>query len=287
MDRENFCDRAIPRSARSWVSVTGVAHASAELRVEWGRTFFMRSLFLAGAVLAAVLVGVSGMKARANDRDLRGHGIAKTGLTPVYPDGFACSPLTSLYASWIDVDETRRSEVHSGVDGGRLGEEVLAPAPGTVVAAWEADWGWGDEGALLVLHTRADLNLTSGSPYYYSAFYHLRLSDVVGFRPGEPIARGQVLARVFRPGGKERYLPEVHWEVWEIGHPQPLTWRENENGRPDWYNKSAALIDPLYLLSRETPPNANLEVLVTPFEAGKDYSRFRGFTYILPCVRQR
>jgi murein DD-endopeptidase MepM/ murein hydrolase activator NlpD len=246
----------------------------------------MRSLLLAGAAIAAVVLGVSTMKARATDREMKGYGIAKTGLTPVYPEGFTCSPLTSLYGSWIDIDGSRRGEINSGVDGGNLGEPIFAPAPGTVVAAWEADWGWGDEGALLVLHTRADLNLTDGSPYYYSAFYHLRLDDVVGFQPGQAIARGQVLAHVFRPGGKKKYLPEVHWEIWEIGHADALTWRDGKKGRPDWYNKSAALIDPLYLLSRETPPNADLEVLVTPFEAGKDYSRFRGFTYILPCVRK-
>lgn len=227
------------------------------------------------------------MKARANDRDLKGYGIAKTGLTPTYPAAFSCSPLTSLYASWLDIDGSERSEIHSGVDGGALGEAILSPGPGSVVAAWEADWGWGDEGALLILHTREQLNLTGGPPYYYSAFYHLRFDDVEAFQPGQAIARGQVLAHVFRPGGKKRYLPEVHWEIWEIGHWDALTWRENKHGRPDWYNKSAALIDPLYLLSRETPPSATLEVMVTPFEAGKDYSRFRGFTYILPCVPKR
>jgi hypothetical protein len=246
----------------------------------------MRSLLVAGAAIAAVVIGMSGMKARANDRDLKGYGITRTGLTPVYPDGFACSPLTSLYGSWLDIDGSERSEVHSGVDGGALGEAILSPASGTVVGAWEADWGWGDEGALLVLHTRSDLNLVGGSPYYYSAFYHLNLDDVEDYRPGQAIVRGQVLAKVFRPGGKKRYLPEVHWEVWEIGHPDAFSWREGEHGRADWYNKSATLIDPLYLLSRETPPSANLEVLVTPFEAGRDYSRFRGFTYILPCVRR-
>jgi hypothetical protein len=59
----------------------------------------MRTLLFIGAVIA-VTVGGSAMKARANDRDLKGYGITKTGLTPLYPEGFVCSPLTSLYASW-------------------------------------------------------------------------------------------------------------------------------------------------------------------------------------------
>ncbi len=226
------------------------------------------------------------MKARANEREFKGYGIAKTGLTPVYPDAFACSPLTSLYASWIDVDGGRRSEKHSGVDGGRLGEPILAPGPGVVVAAWESDSGWGDEGALLLLHTRAELNLTDGPPFYYSAFDHLRFNDIATLAPGQRIARGEVLARVFRPGGKRKYLPEVHWEVWEVQDPRALQWRENWRGRPVWTNRKAELIDPLYLLSRHTPPDAHLGVAITPFEADEDYRGFRGFTYILPCKRR-
>mgnify|MGYP001253632732 CR=1 FL=1 len=227
------------------------------------------------------------MKARANDALLKGYGITKTGLAPLYPEGFACSPLTSLYASRLDIDGSKRGEAHSGVDGGRLGEAILAPGPGTVAAAWQADWGWGDEGALLLLHSRADLNLSEGSAFYYSAFYHLSVEDVAAYQVGQPIARGQQIARVHRPGGKKRYLPEVHWEVWEISAAEPLKWVEGKHGRPDWVNKTALLIDPLYLLSRQTPPNANLEVTITPFEAGRDYSGFRGFTYILPCERVR
>jgi murein DD-endopeptidase MepM/ murein hydrolase activator NlpD len=242
-----------------------------------------RWLLIIGAVIA--VTGGGAAMARANHHSLKGYGITKTGLTPIYPQGFACSPLTSLYASWQDIDGSRRGEAHSGVDGGRLGEPIYAPAAGTVVAAWKADWGWGDEGALLVQHSREQLNLTDGSAFYYSAFYHLRFEDAAAFKPGQPIARGQQLATVFRPGGKQRFLPEVHWEVWEISDAETLRWIENKHRRPDWVNKTAMLIDPLYLLSRETPPGANLEVVVVPFEAGKDYSAFRGFTYILPCAR--
>jgi hypothetical protein len=237
------------------------------------------------AVLIAALFGASTMKLRASDREMKGYGITKTGLTPLYPATFECSPLTSLYASWTDVDGSQRSEIHSGVDGGRLNEELFAPGAGVVVAAWKADWGWGDEGALLLLHTRAQLNMQAGSPFYYSAFYHLRFDDVSAYVPGQLIARGQTLARIFRPGGKKRYLPEVHWEVWEVADPNQIAWSENSHGRPSWENATAELIDPLYLLSREVPPDINNQVAIVPFERGNDYSRFRGFTYILPCAK--
>ncbi len=246
----------------------------------------LTGVLTAAAFAATCFMGFQTMKARASDRMLKGAGITKTGLTPLYPDAFDCSPLTSLYASWIDVDGRKRSEKHSGVDGGRLGEPILSPAAGVVVTTWKGDSGWGDEGALLLLHTRADLNLKDGAPFYYSAFDHLRFEEVAQYAPGRKVARGDVLAHVFRPGGKKKYLPEVHWEVWEVHHPTAIVWGTNKRGRPDWVNPTAELIDPLFLLSRETPPDENLQVTVTPFELGGDYRRFRGFTYILPC-RQR
>src|SRR5579871_2268391 len=49
--------------------------------------------------------------AAAEDK-LKGYDITSTGLRPRYPKDYACSALTSLYASWIDVDRTRRDEHH-------------------------------------------------------------------------------------------------------------------------------------------------------------------------------
>ncbi|MFA5899272.1 MAG: M23 family metallopeptidase [Hyphomicrobium sp.] len=216
----------------------------------------------------------------------KGYDITPTGLRPVYPEQYACSPLTSLYASWIDVDGTRRDEVHSGIDGGRLGDAVLAPAPGTVKAMWKANWQWGNEGALLIRHTREDLNLDSGAPYYYSAFYHLKYDDVKDFKPGQHIERGQRLANVFRPGGKSKYLPEVHLEVYEIDDDKITTWRMNKYGAPDWDNDTARLIDPLYLMALHAPPADSVHVTVKPFEAKANYEGFPGFTYILPCQKR-
>jgi murein DD-endopeptidase MepM/ murein hydrolase activator NlpD len=239
----------------------------------------------AHVLLTAGLFGGAAMLAIANPSDevMKGYDITPSGLSPAYPDGFRCSPLTSLYASWIDVDGSRRSEPHSGVDAGRLGEPILSPGPGTVRAAWLANWGWGSEGALIIRHTREELNLTDGAPFYYSEFDHLKYSDVRHFKEGQQIARGEKLAEVYRPGGNRNYLPEVHWEVWEIGDDDDLSWSTNKFGGEDWINESARLMDPLYLLSRNTPPGDEGKVLLTPFVRSANYDHFVGFTYILPC----
>jgi hypothetical protein len=236
-------------------------------------------LVLSAAVMTAVMAKSRG------DIDWKGYDIKPTGLKPQYPMGFTCSPLTSLYASWIDVDGTRRKEPHSGVDGGHLGDSILAPGAGTVRAVWRADWGWGDEGALLIEHSPHQLNLRDHAALYYSEFDHLRYADISDMKEGESISRGEILANVFRPGGNDEYLPEVHWEVWEIKENDDLSWSTNKYGGKYWINETARLIDPLYMLARNTAPASDGDVTITPFVYNKDYSGFRGFTYILPCWR--
>ena len=208
---------------------------------------------------------------------------APRGLEPFDPPGLVCSPVTSLFWSWIDVDGSRRDEPHSGVDAGRLNDPIFAPADGVVVAVWHADWGWGHEGALMIRHDRADLGLSEGPAYYYSEFDHLRYGDIADIPVGKPVRRGERLARVFRPGGNPQYLPEVHWEVWSIEDDSATTWDTNEYGERAWSNPTGRLIDPLYLMSLNAPPREDGRVEIVPFEAGRDYSGYRGFTYILPC----
>ena len=106
--------------------------------------------------------------------------------------------------SWTDVDGTKRSEPHSGVDGGRLGDPILAPAAGVVIAVWQANWGWGSEGALLIRHSRTDVGLQDGPEHYYSEFDHLRYEEIRSIAAGKQVKRGEQLATVFRPGGKRR-----------------------------------------------------------------------------------
>jgi murein DD-endopeptidase MepM/ murein hydrolase activator NlpD len=226
-----------------------------------------------------------GSAIHAQSPDLKGYDITETGLTPKYPSGADCPPLTSLYASWIDVDGTRRSEQHSGVDGGRLGDTILAPGPGVIRAAWKADWGWGSEGAILIRHSAAELGLSDSEKIYYSEFDHLTYREARAFTEGQAIARGEALARVGRPGGNPRYLPEVHWEVWEADD-DVLVWSTNKHGGRFWTNKSARLIDPLYMLALNFPPEG-ASVAITPFDSGADYSQYRGFTYIFPCQKNK
>jgi len=222
----------------------------------------------------------------AEERSLKGYDIASTGLQPSYPRNYMCPPLTSLYASWIDVDGTRRKERHSGVDAGRLGDPVLAPAPGKVRRVWVADWGEGHEGAVLLRHTREDLNLADGPRFYYSEFDHVKYSDVSSLKEGQRIERGERIGQVFRPGGKSIYLPEVHFEVYEVDDDNALEWRVNERGTEFFTNPKSRLIDPLYVLSLEVRPNSQLEAPIQPFEANRSYREFKGFTYFLECRKR-
>ena len=111
----------------------------------------------------------------------------------------------------------------------------------------------------------------------------LKIADISGLKVGQSISRGDLLAYVFRPGGNEEYLPEVHWEVWEIGAGDDLSWSTNKYGGKYWINETARLIDPLYMLARNTPPATDGDVAVAPFVENKNYAGFKGFTYILPC----
>lgn len=135
----------------------------------------------------------------------------------------------------------------------------------------------------MIRHSRTDLGLADGPEHYYSEFDHLRYAEIRSIAVGQRVARGEQLATVFRPGGKRRYLPEVHWEVWTIDDDGATTWRDNEYGRPAWRNETAELIDPVHMLSLNAPPSTDGSADIAVFEPGRDYREFRGFTYILPC----
>lgn len=214
----------------------------------------------------------------------KGYGVIPTGLRPAYPAGYHCSPLTSLYASWVDVDGGLRDAIHTGVDGGRLGEWIMAPADGTIRAVWRSNWQWGWEGSLLIIHDRDDVNLDGEAQFYASEFDHLDYNDINRFKIGERVKRGQPLAKVARPGGKPKYLPETHWEVWEL-ESDKIVWKKNKFNAPVWSSKGAELIDPLYMLGRNQDENNGHIVNIVPYEECRDYEDCRGFTYILPCVK--
>jgi hypothetical protein len=269
-----FLDRTEWRMTGQWLAIAAVLATAPATGAVAG---------CGPACLKLAAAETTQMPTDAVEEKLKGYDITSTGLEPRYPKDYVCSALTSLYASWIDVDRTRRDERHSGIDGGRLDDAILAPAPGTVRRVWIADWGQGHEGALLIVHTREDLNLSEGPKFYYAEFDHLKYEDISGLKEGQRIARGERIASVYRPGGKRRYLPEVHLEVYEVGEDDALTWGVSERGTEYFENPTSRLIDPLYLLSLEVRPNRRLEVPITPFESQRDYSAFKGFTYFLPC----
>lgn len=241
-----------------------------------------RSAIVAGFVaLTAIACAI------VNQFDLDSLETLPTGLVAVDPSGWRCSPVTSLFGSLIDVDGKSRDIRHEGIDAGRLGEAVLAPADATVIALWETDNCCGKEYNLLLLHTRDDVNLHDGPPYYYSEFDHLDGDDVADLEVGDRIRRGQRIARVSRPGGDERYLAEVHWEVYRVRRhsDHALTWTTNDQYAPMWLNLNARLVDPLTLLSKQRRPSASGAVELPVYVEGRDYRNFKGFTYILPCAR--
>jgi murein DD-endopeptidase MepM/ murein hydrolase activator NlpD len=239
--------------------------------------------FSMAALLSALLLLFHGGAVRAQTNLAPENADQHRSLTPVYPPDRACSPLTSLFSSWDDIDGSKRDEPHTGVDGGRFGDPILAPAPGEVIAVWRADWGWGPEGALMLRHSRQDLGLTSGPDFYYSEFDHLHYDEISHVRVGKKVKRGEVLAHVYWPGGDPHYLPEVHWEVWSIGDDDETDWDEDKNGAKHWTNETGHLIDPLSMMSLDAGAHSEGRVTITPFDAKRDYSGFRGFTYILPC----
>jgi murein DD-endopeptidase MepM/ murein hydrolase activator NlpD len=242
---------------------------------------FALSLMLIGAAMTLA----HDIEARA-DAARRENKLKRTGLIPRYPADRICPPITSFYASWDDVDGTRRREPHSGVDAGGLGDIIIAPAPGTIIAAWKANWGWGDEGALLIRHSRAELGLASGPEFYFSEFDHMRFADVEKLHEGSRVDRGQSLGIVSRPGGNSRYLPEVHWEVWQVDDADANKWSLNELGTRVWKNKTAHLVDPLYMLSLNARPHQDGSVDINVFDPQGDYRGFKGFTYIFPCPKR-
>jgi murein DD-endopeptidase MepM/ murein hydrolase activator NlpD len=236
--------------------------------------------------IAAALMVAAGAALAETDVARKGVGIKRTGLIPRYPADFICPPVTSFYASWDDIDGTKREEPHSGVDAGRLGDQIIAPAAGVVIAAWKANWGWGEEGAILLRHSRQDIGLKAGPVFYYSEYDHLRYDEIRMLSENTRVERGAPLATVARPGGNRNYFPEVHWEVWQVEDDDATKWRVNQFGGRYWTNKTADLVDPLYMLSLNAPPNEDGSVDLPIFKPAADYSSFRGFTYIFPCKRK-
>ena len=185
----------------------------------------------------------------------------------------------------MDLDGTRRDERHVGIDVGELGDIVLAPAAGVITAIWETDHGWGKDWNVLISHSAADLNMPDPTITYYSEFDHLQLGDIKHLSAGNAVMRGKNIGLVRHPGGNPQFRPETHWEVYEVATAQrhDLTWEVDENGTEYWWNGSADLIDPLFLMSRNQTEPVDGTVDIVPFDSDADFRDFRGFTYPILC----
>ncbi|WP_419901716.1 M23 family metallopeptidase [Kiloniella sp.] len=235
-------------------------------------------------VLFLVLGGAT--FALSAELELKGYDANPTGITPKYPSYLQCPQLSSLYASWLDVDGSTREQRHVGVDGGDLEDEILAPADGTLVAIWKRNRELGGDWSILISHSSDDLNIKNEGLIYYSEFDHLRFAHLSHLKVNQRIFRGQPIAFVDRPGGNADYLPEVHWEVYEVpvAEKDALVWQVEDNGDEVWWNYSARLIDPLYFMPRKTIKSGQVVAMITPYRKTEGFKSFSGFTYILRCL---
>lgn len=175
------------------------------------------------AALAAVLAVTAGLPVEAQRGfsgrtgggvERRDYDVKATGLSAVFPDGFACDAIASAYGSPERHDgstrlQARNSGLHGGMDISlKEGTPLSAMAAGNVVAKGE---GGALEGFHLWLqHAPAD----TGLPFWAIAKYqHLR--ELPNVDVGERVAIGQVVALsgmtgtagpAFGPGG----YPHLH-----------------------------------------------------------------------------
>ncbi|MEH6632243.1 MAG: M23 family metallopeptidase [Halopseudomonas aestusnigri] len=221
----------------------------------------------------------------SSEFELKGYDATPSGLIPVYPTQLLCPQLSSLYGSWEDVDGSNREERHVGVDGGCLGDEILAPADGTLIAIWKRNRELGGDWSILIAHSPDDLNIKDEGSVYYSEFDHLRFEQLSHLNLNQRISRGQRIAFVDRPGGNRAYLAEVHWEVYEVpeADKNAIIWKIEGKGDVVWWNYSARLIDPLYFMPIEKTNDGHYLAHITPYSRNENYSSFVGFTYILGC----
>lgn len=219
--------------------------------------------------------------------DVKGQEISKSlpiGLTPVYPENLVCGPITSLFGSMIDLDLSRRSVPHVGIDSGNLGDVVIGPADGIIKAIWRVEHEWGDDWNVLIIHAPADLNLPESPFVYYTEFDHLQIADTAHLKTGNLLRRGDRIGVVRHPGNNARFRAEVHMEVYEVpaDKQNETVWR-SDLGFRYWQNPSAKLIDPLIMLAQHQNEIANGKVDIVLFQPDGDYRNFKGFTYPLSC----
>jgi len=214
-----------------------------------------------------------------------GNGKATTGLRLRYPVDLSCGLVTSLFGSWDDLDGSRRDAPHEGIDLGRLGDRVIAPASGTITAIWQVKHDWGNDWNVLITHLAADLNMADPARAYYTEFDHLRQDDIAHLQIGVRVERGAMIGVVRHPGNNPKFRAEVHMENYVVPYRarEALSWRQQGQFRY-WWNDAAELVDPLSLLAMDQTLLGTNWVTMPIFQPGADYSGVRGLTYPLSCA---
>lgn len=142
------------------------------------------------------------------------HTILASGLSVVFPDGYACPPISSSFASPTRYDgSTRRGDRNSGLHGGidislTVGTPLLAVADGEVIALGE---GGALEGIYIWLrHTPGD---TGSSHFVFNKYQHLSALPVL--KVGDRVKAGKIIGlsgatgtagKQYGPGG----YPHLH-----------------------------------------------------------------------------
>lgn len=124
----------------------------------------------------------------------RDHDVRATGLVPAFPEGYACDPISSPYASPMRYDGSRRlgnrnEGLHGGIDITlKEGTPLLAVAGGKVIA--KGTGGQLEGNYLWLQHAPADTGLSIWS---YAKYQHL--AEVPALNEGDAVRAGQIVAR--------------------------------------------------------------------------------------------
>ena len=75
------------------------------------------------------------------------YGVKPTGLVAIYPENYSCPIIASGFASMYDIDGSKRSWSHVGIDiVAQVGYPIIAPADGEIVGVFKYTGQWGADG---------------------------------------------------------------------------------------------------------------------------------------------
>lgn len=142
------------------------------------------------------------MPTMAKSEFMEKRGFLETGLEPVYPDGFACPPVTSPFATRYRTDGSKRSPKffrghHGGMDIAQPeGTPLIAMADGEVIIKHEGEEGGIGGLGLWLRHAPDD---TGTGKYVFIEYKHIvKLPDDLAV--GDRVKKGQKIAETGNTG---------------------------------------------------------------------------------------